>query len=116
MRGATVSAAPAEAPGVFYKVHTFFAPMFPLPIDPAEAVTLKVDTAEFLVKNNMDLTRWVKEGLRFSPMKVSVARLAKDAEETLQQIDVMADPHTMLPRYKVYIGDPLDHLLPLLCG
>ncbi|KAG5491112.1 hypothetical protein JIQ42_01007 [Leishmania sp. Namibia] len=104
------------APVTCYKVHTFYALTFPAASDSAADVTLKIDTAEFLVKNNMDLTRWVKEGLRFAPIKLAAARLVKEAETRLNQMDLLTQPHAALPGYKKCIGDRLDHLLPLSAG
>ncbi|AYU83038.1 ribonuclease, putative [Leishmania donovani] len=116
-REITATGAPAfEAPVARYKVHTFSALTFPAATDSAADVTLNIDTAEFLVKNDMDLTRWVKEGLRFAPIKVAAAQLAKEAEAKLQQMNLLAQPHTVLPGYKECIGRKLDELLPLSPG
>ncbi|CAJ1036439.1 putative CAF1 family ribonuclease [Leishmania utingensis] len=103
-------------PSTCYTVHTFSALMFPAATDTEVDVTLNIATAEFLAKNDMDFTRWVKEGLRFEPVKVAAAQLTKKVEAQLQEINLLTQPYTMLQGYKECIGRRLDNLLPLLPG
>ncbi|GET92749.1 ribonuclease, putative [Leishmania tarentolae] len=112
----TTGTAAIESPVARYQVHTFSALMFPAATDSVADVTLNIDTAEFLVKNDMDLTRWVKEGLRFAPTEMAAAHLAKEAKAKLQEIDCLAQPSTVLPGYKACIGGELNELLPLSPG
>ncbi|KAG5466815.1 hypothetical protein LSCM1_00992 [Leishmania martiniquensis] len=113
----TVNDATASAASVTcYNVHTFYAMTFPAPSECVADVTLKISTAEFLVKNNMDLTHWIKEGLRFAPIQPAAARLAREAEARSKEMDLLTQPQNALPGYTKCIGSRLDKLLPLSAG
>ncbi|KPA86200.1 putative ribonuclease [Leptomonas pyrrhocoris] len=95
-----------------YEVKTFTAYMFPAVLAESQNVSLKVDTAEFLVKNNIDLTRWVREGLRFKPLKNVAAALAEDGANRLHNVEQLYQPHKTLPRFADRFKNTLDYLLP----
>ncbi|KAK7197183.1 poly(A)-specific ribonuclease PARN [Novymonas esmeraldas] len=121
MTGSCAHAAPAAGaaagpPAANYEVHTFSAYLFPAAIDATTDVRLNIETAEFLVNNAMDLTRWVKEGLRFLPFQQETARLVDDVESRLQNTARMMEPHVALPGYQKRIGAKLNELLPLSAG
>lgn len=96
-----------------YRVQTFTAYMFPCVQDENHSVSLNVDTAEFLVKNNIDLMKWVRDGLRFKPLKSAAAALAEDAAQRLRSMEQLSRPHTALPHFSERFKAKLDDLLPL---
>lgn len=99
-----------------YCVQTFTAYMFPATIGEIQNVSLNLDTAEFLVKNNVDLTHWVKEGLRFKPLEDAAAALAASASNHLKNVRQQLEPHKELPHFTECFNTKLDSLLPLSLG
>jgi hypothetical protein len=96
-----------------YRVHTFVAYMFPAVLDEAHSVSLNVSTAEFLVKNNIDLTRWVRDGLRFKPLLNVASELAAKSEARRKAVQQMTQPHKALSHFTECFSNSLDALLPL---
>lgn len=99
-----------------YHVQTFTAYMFPAVTNETQSVTLNVDTAEFLVKNKIDLMRWLTDGLRFKPFPNVAADFAAGAAHRLKNIKQLLQPHKVLPRFTECFNSNLDDILPLSLG
>ncbi|KPI90280.1 putative Poly(A)-specific ribonuclease PARN [Leptomonas seymouri] len=99
-----------------YQVQTFSAYMFPAALSEAHNVSFNIETIEFLAKNNIDLMRWVRDGLRFKPLKSVVAAVAMDASWRISETEQMFQPHKALPQFTERFNTILDDLLPFSVG